>query len=470
MFESVAKALNAQSGEMLSDSYGVSKSCRAIVVMDGVHDLIMSASDYDERHPLVQSMRAFISLCRKSKALVILTTGEDWEGQSALDYLVDVAIKLSQDNVGEYGRRPDRQITLSKARHQLCAIGSHGLQITGSKGIRFSPQINYQLDRKTLWKTPLPDMSVAKRVMCTALSRFSYEQIYTFQLSAIGEDHRFELLGEGPSLFRGSNIFLNGEGSGGKAALALKIAISPSFELGSAVTKFGRRVERAEKVMVISFLYPSAYYRSVVEKLLFGRFHEYGMDMTYLRPSLKVIHLYPGNYRPDQLFNRIEWELNAAELEGDPYTSIVIDGLHNIYLQFPEIESYTLFWPQFFASLRARAITVISTHTTFMLQGSGEESYRLDDKRSEPLRHALVQKTDFTFEIDPYVSAKKKKTGVFEKPKIASASNVFGVRVFSAINQAIPETELMWSREHLVLFKNEESIGTPQRELPFDLI
>lgn len=493
-FETITKALASQHESAGIDLDGIPKTCRAIIVLDGVHDLIMSASDYNEKHPLAQAMRSAIALYRKSKALVIITTGEDWEGQPALDYLVDVAIRLSLENVDVYGRKPDRMITISKARHQLCAAGAHGLQISGVKGVRFSPQINYQLDHKALWKTPLPDMRAGKTSMGIALSRYSYEQIYVSRYSTFEQNRGFEQQEDAPILFSGANIFLNGEGSGGKAALALKIAISPSFELtgkpsrlrsGDLFTHVGRRIDRPERILVISFLYPSGYYRNVLSKLLEVRWREYGIKKHQLRPEIKVVHLYPGNYRADQLFNRVEWELDAAELQGVPYSCVVIDGLHNIYLQFPEIEAYTLFWAQFFAALRARAVTVISTHTTFLMQGGGEESYRLDDKRSEPLRHALIQKTDFTFEIDPYLERRKtssqKRTrsvsegdayqeregSVFEKAKGTSASNIFGVRVLSAINQPIPKQELLWSREHLVLFKNEESWEHPQHELSF---
>ncbi len=441
------------------------KPCRALIVLDGVHDLIMAASGTAGSSHLVKRLREFVVRCRELQALVVLTAGEDWGGERAFDYLVDVAFRLTHDHISDNGRKPDRRLSLSKARHQLCSVGTHGLQIGGTKGVRFSPQINYQIDRKAIWRTRLPEMRVEKRVMRRVLSQDAFERFDRFRARRrVGADAGFHDLQLGVRLFRGSNIFLNGEGSGGKAALALKIAISPTFEAD------GSQIERAERVLVVSFLYPSQYYENIVRTLLTLRRVEYGIPAYELRPAIEVIHLYPGNYRADQLFNRIEWMLDAADLQGEPFTTVLIDGLHNVFLQFPQIEDYKLFWPQLYAVLRLRPLTIISTHTTFVLQGAlaGAE-YRLDDQRSEPLRHALVQKTDFRFEIDPY---QRSADGYYERTTSSSTSNIFCIRAISAINQPIPQHELMWSRDHLVMFEpdrrpqpGDRSFAQPELDL-----
>ncbi len=483
IFESMTAALSAQHGATGDEApQGVPKVCRTIVVLDGVHDLMVSASTSDNAALFFESLRQFIARCRRSKALVILTMGENWNGQQALDYLVDVAIKLSQDHVGEYGRKPDRQITISKARHQLCSIGAHGMQIAGAKGLRFSPQINYQLDRKALWKTPLPEIKSTKLLMRLPLERDVFDNFFMLgkgknkaadelKSAVEAEDVSGAKVSlsdnEGVRIFRGSNILLNGEGSGGKAALALKIAISPSFELSDKPDNGLSYLRRAEKVLVISFLYPKDYYQKVMNKLLKNRHVEYDIPSNEIPPIINVIQLYPGHYRADQFFNKVEWELESAELRGDSYTCVVIDGLHNVYMQFPEIEAYTLFWAQFFASLRARAMTVISTHTTFLLQQGAEKSYHLDDKRSTPLLHALIQKTDFMFQIDPCTKFNAEKA--FSKEKNAAASNFFMVSVVAAISQPIPENALMWSRQHLVLFMNEVPSERPESQMQLPL-
>jgi hypothetical protein len=420
------------------------RPCRAVVVLDGLHDLLVSSvRDKSDSMALVRRMREFVITCRELEALVILTTGEDWEGDKALDYIVDVALKLTHHGIEEFGKKPDRRILITKARHQLSAIGTHGVQIAGTKGVRFSPQINYQLDKRAIWKTRLPEVGSAKRVLQRVLSKSEYDRFATLRASekwpkALSAHFANDMV----RLPRGSNIYLHGEGSGGKAPLALKIAISPAFGGDDVIPDL-------EKILVVSFLYPAEYYQEVMRRLWRLRRLEYDLNVKEPRPDLQVMHLYPGHYQPDHLFNRIEWELDAAELHGRPYTAVIIDGIHNVFLQFPEIEKYSLFWPQLYAALRSRAVTIISTHSTIVLQGTETRVIHLDDRRSEPLRHALVQKTDFRFEIDPVDPIAIARKGIVGKERLA---NIFSIRTVSAINQPIPDRDIYWSRENLVLF------------------
>jgi KaiC/GvpD/RAD55 family RecA-like ATPase len=437
---------------------GPPKPCRAVVVLDGIHDLFLASQSKSDRAgtaDLISRLRKFVATCRELRALVVLTAGQEWAGNQAFDYLVDVAIDLTHEAVDQHGRKPDRRLVLSKARYQFCSVGSHGIQISGSKGVRISPQINYQLDRRAIWRTRIPDMQISKRVMNHAWA------IHDDRILATSDDpgrtlppDAFRPSDVGVKLFRGSSIFLNGEGSSGKAALALKIALSPSYD------STGKLLHTNERVLVVSFLYPKDYYDNIKDVLVGLRRLEYPEIDPDDTPVLEVIQLYPGNYRADQLFNRIEWELEAAELYGAPYTAILIDGLHNVFLQFPEIESYTLFWPQLYSSLRSRPITIISTHTTFVLQGASEgESYRLDDRRTEPLRHSLVQKTDFRFEIDP-VPAVPDVVGI-RRAEAGSSADIFEIKTIAAINQPHPAGSLLWSRDRLILFE------MAQGQLPF---
>ena len=329
------------------------------------------------------------------------------------------------------------------------------MQIAGSKGVRFSPQISYQLDRRSIWRTRLPETFAYKDIFYRVLGSRQFDMF----LNASESWQRRNRVGIRPAengvrLRRGSNIFLGGEGSGGKAALAMKIAVSPAVNLDGDI--LGDR----EKILVVSFLYPREYYVNIRNVLLVRRRQEYGLSSYDRRPVLEVMHLYPGNYLPDQLFNRIEWALEAAELSGESFTTIILDGLHNVFLQFPEIEAYSLFWPQLYASLRSRRITIISTHTTFVLQGKAQgEEYRLDDKRSEPLRHALVVKTDYSFEVDPL---NDQRSGYYVSKRPYIGSGIFTLKTLAAIDQRMPDLPLLWSREKLLVFTSD------QGELPFN--
>jgi KaiC/GvpD/RAD55 family RecA-like ATPase len=434
----------------LPTTFTIPKPCRAIVVLDGLHDLFAataSAPPEGSQRRQIRRLYQLIDALRELQALVIVTTGHEWAGDTTIDYLVDVAITLTHESVAEYGSKPDRRLVLSKARHQLCAVGTHGLHITGLNGLRFSPQINYQLDRRAVWKTRLPDATIVKPILRRVTTGAAFKDMGD-QASSAPRHARFFDSRHSVDVFAGSHIFLNGEGSSGKAALALKMAMAPSFN------NQGQLLTRAERVLIVSFLYPEEYYLNIATRLAGLLKMEYSSPKNVTR--IEVIQLYPGHLRPNDLFNRIDWELQAADLRADPYTCVVIDGIHNVFLQFPAIESYRLFWPQLYNSLRSRPLTTITTHTTFSLPHISAPNLRLNDDRFEPLRHTLVQKTDFQFEIDPYVAdnTSADSGGGPNASDRSDLSDLFMIKVLSAINQAIPKGHVLWSRDQLVLIED----------------
>lgn len=418
-----------------ANEFQIPKPCRSMIVLDGLHDLVAdkvkpAKTSGDDRNK-VEELYELIEAAKRSGALVVLTTGENWSGHTMLDYLVDVAIHLSHESMAQYGAKPDRRLRLLKARHQLCAVGTHGFQIAGTKGVRFSPQINYQIDRRSIWKVGIPDHGIFKDVLQKVRRNVGGRGTAVFDTSA-----------NAPRIFSGSHVFINGEGSGGKASLALKVAMAPSFDGPD------HRINKNEKILVVSFLYPKEYYENVRRDLSKILAKEYRLnDGERWNSRMEVIRLYAGHLKPNDLYNRIEWELEAAELYGDPYTCVVIDGIHNVFLQFPEIEGYTLFWPQIYNSLRSRSIMTITTHTTLSvrsaIEGEATSIQPIDNNRSEPLRHALVQKTDFQFEVDPLPLDKY--------PGNTYSPTLFGIRTMSAIGQPIPKGYVLWDRESKTL-------------------
>lgn len=435
-----------ESNEGKNGLFKIPKPCQMVVVLDGLHDLFANAEKLEQKedNPInkIGLLYGLIERFKELRALVVLTTGSEWAGDSTLDYLVDIAMHLSHDSIDEYSSKPDRRLQLLKARHQLCAAGVHGVQISGKKGVRFSPQINYQLDQRSIWKTRLPDKGSIKSV----LRRVAIYDIEKITLSDTTIFKNFIDTIHSPDIFDGSHIFINGEGSGGKAALALKIALAPSF------TKSAPRPTVNEKILVVSFLYPEEYYRDLFGRLLKLHRYEY-QDIDIQNKIMKVFHLYPGYLKPNDLFNKIEWELDSAELYGDPYTCIVIDGIHNVFLQFPALEKYGLFWPQLYSSLRTRPITSITTHTTLAVPNvtTGESMPSVDDYRSEPLRHSLVQKTDFQIEVDPYRPIQDNNTSTNAEDR---HFGLFKVKTLAAISQPLPRYHVLWSRECMTLFED----------------
>ncbi|ATF19458.1 ATPase domain-containing protein [Phaeobacter gallaeciensis] len=462
LFEQIASALEEQNCETEINDNGVPLPCSTMVVLDGLHEIATQAlfdTSQAESKKITEEFHRFIETCRKLRALVVLTTGTDWRADTSLDYLVDVAMRLSHETESDIGSKPHRYLTLSKARHQLCSPGTHGLQIAGDKGVRFTPQMNYQLDRMSIWNSRLPFTGIYKEVMQRTCRQEDLRLISTGSSTSVSRELKFfPNKKAGVELYRGSNIFLNGEGSGGKAGLALKIATAPSFQKSTG----DLLINRSEKVLVVSFLYPEEYYRNILDRLRTVRNKEYEDLPSDYNPRMEVMHLYPGHLKPDTLYSKIEWALRASLLSGDPFTTIVIDGIHNVFLQFPEIEKQSLFWPQLFSLLRTRNLTSIITHTLLSVRLTGRknvdsygaipEAYRtVDDSRSDPLKHALVLKTDFRLEVDPKELTKTQME--------VSAPHTFRVETHSAIGQPMPDPDrnpLYWSREQLVFFSEPQ--------------
>ncbi len=441
--------------------------CANVVVIDGLHHAIASNLTPRERNGLIK----FIEQCRKFNALVILTVGE--EVGSSIDYLVDTVVKLEHSYVNDRHSKPDRRILLQKARHQVFAPGSHGFSMSGDDGVRFTPQASYLLEEFATLKPSLPDVSLSKSFLNRS---FADEDLKHFPQNESPNPRQVKQLSDinlsavparlGVDIFQGSHIFVNGDGSAGKAAFALKIAASPWISDGKIPVSSKAR----DRVLVISFLYPSTYYENIVERLDLIRQFEYPEFKKPMNPTkIETIHLYPGHLEPDVLFNRILWKIEQARLEGDSFSSVVIDGIHNVFLQFPKIEARRLFFPQLFNALRSLNITLIVTHTLLSIR-TGHEAARvaLDDEKSDALKHALVHKMDYSVNISP---SRKFETqdddpgeGIAEKAPdfISYEPRPFVVAVNSAIGQSLPskEPELYWSRERLVLYHESSLLQT----------
>lgn len=423
---------------------GPSLPCQTIVVLDGLHDL-SRRYDGNQSADIIAELQLFIEACKNLKALVFLTTGNEWAGDRSIDYLVDVAVHLSMSDAAGLNEKLDRQVTLTKARHQLCSPGTHGFQLSGNKGVRFTPQINYQLDRLAIWEPSLPDQNMHKKVLQRVVDAGKLASVEERKAT------EFEDLANGTRIFARSNIFLNGIGSGGKAGLALKIAISPYFNNSET-----QPLKRQEKVLIISFLYPEEYYNNLHDRLRRNRTMEYrGQRLSGSR--IEVLHLYPGHLKPAALFNRIMWTLDESELNGDAFTTVVVDGIHNVFIQFPEIELNQLFWPQLFSMLALRNVSTIVTHTllSLSLDPTGIILRNIDDNRSDPLRHALVQKTDFSFEVDP-------AQPVLDGSPIANAFSVITQSAIGQSHRTIGE-RAYWHRGLLVLFKTPTTETSPTK-------
>jgi KaiC/GvpD/RAD55 family RecA-like ATPase len=439
----------------------IAKPCKAIIVLDGLHDLFVDSGENNitPKESQLYKLYELIATARRLGVLVVVTTGSSLGEVPVvrLDHLVDVAIKLSNNDSVAADVGYSRYMTLSKARHQLCSPGTHGFNVaSASGGVQFLPQTWSDIERRSIWKTQLPNKQVTKLGLSLGV-KYGMQSSQLTRLSG-----NFVKCTNAISIYDNSHIFIHGHGSGGKAALALKIAFSSIAHShgASGANPLPKLTPRAERVLIVSFLYPEDYYKHIVAELNKVRTREtkdlesvaqsnrdFAASKSGLSFRLDVLHLRPGFIRPNELFRKIDERLTDAENSGIPHTCVVLEGIHNVYLQFPEIERYRLFWAQLYSSLRTRPVTTITTHSTLALPSRVDRmAGQVDDLRSEPLRQSLVQKTDYQIEVDPvylspYITPQQKEA----LGQQLIDAQLYTVKAISAVER-IPEGFLLWDR------------------------
>lgn len=411
---------------------------KSVIILDGIHDMLATealiADGEASSRINYDLLRALIETCRKQRSLVILTTGTEWANSQGIDYLVDMSMEVSNEPISDFSTRPRRQLVITKARHQLCSVGGHGFHIGGNRGFRFTPQANYLLEGLAGLEPHLADQSLRKLI-------FSRQYVLS------GGEPRGDASSSLPTkngfeIYHRSNIFINGRGSGGKAALAMRIAMTPFVNRNEVR---GARIQRC-RILIVSFLYGSDYYQNIYERLKTAIIREHAHIPRGYHSAPDVVQLYPGYITSDELLFKIKSILDAEALRGEPYTDIIFDGIHNVFLQFPELEDNVVFWPQMFSLMRHYDASMITTNTILVVDDPESHAGELsvDNRKSEPLRQALVYKTDFYLELN-------KTRGTPRRDY-----DEFAVRVRSAIAQRVPAEPVVWNREAMVFVNSDQ--------------
>jgi hypothetical protein len=160
------------------------------------------------------------------------------------------------------------------------------------------------------------------------------------------------------------------------------------------------------RTLVISFLYQASYYKALSRRLRYAASDEEISPLPN-RAIVDVISLYPGGLAPEDFLAKVENYLIAAEQRGLPYTGVLIDGIHNVFVQYPMLEYAVTFWPQLYNTLRRQGVTVVTTHTEFELRHSALQSgfpladFEQAQKKAAPLLSVLVSAADYVFELAP---------------------------------------------------------------------
>lgn len=396
----------------------IPNSCPSLIVIDNMNMLLEDNS----KHEIVD----FIHTCRKLNALVLIISGERIPEMYNIDYLADVTIELSNRQLEVFEEKPIRVFTLRKTRHQLARTGSHLFHLSGDKGFRISPQIPSQLDKRTPLRRNLPDEKCI-------INTLNLEKKLNHRITTSEIYYRNNL-----ALFSGSNILIHGSGSSGKAGFGIKLLMTPPLEKGfiklsKQKCSWGKMIEGKSfsnlkfkrKILVLSFLYPEEYYDELhitIQKTIKIAYP----GISFHKP--KVLAFYPGFLSAEDLINKITRELDTAYLMGEPYNGILLDGMHNVFLQFKKLQERDMIWPMLYNIFSRYDLTVVTTFTNFKIDENifdfsiGPDT-SLMQKGQVPFLHALVKATDFYIRLEE-VTPLNKKTKMREKiniiyPKIA---------------------------------------------------
>lgn len=143
------------------------------------------------------------------------------------------------------------------------------------------------------------------------------------------------------------------------------------------------------------------------------------------------------------MVTKILRRLDQADLEGEPFTGVLLDGVHNVFLQFPRLELSPMIWPMLYGLFRRRDLTVVTTNTTITVRETDDpnEEQELGLRKATPLLHAIVQGTDCFLIINEVGKPDQEQT---EKMREAR----YEVRVQVAIGQPRPTGVVYWHREN----------------------
>ncbi|HUN54428.1 MAG TPA: ATPase domain-containing protein [Smithella sp.] len=405
--------------------------CPLVVVIDGISVLGENVNKSDDLSTY-DILRELVVECRKLNVMVLLLSGEDNHVVTKLDYLVDTVISLKHEGTKDSKEKAVRIFILSKTRQQISRPGAHVFHMSGDDGFRISPQLPSQLDNQHLITYHLPD----EYEIIDTLNRYkdkSGKHIYN--------DKDIFL-----NLYNKSQILLHGQGSSGKAGLALKILMEStrlthrSDKRQSLITSMHPR----RRILILSFLYPNRYYQNLEKNLLKVMFEENdNKRMTDLeKPRIEHLTFFPGYLSPEDLIGKIITKLKCAEMEGEPFTGVLLDGLHNVFLNFPAIQKSTMIWPMIYNVLVRSKVTVVSTFTTFPLTDSKAGNLLNSDLMIEgtiPFLQALVQAMEFYMTLDPFD---------------AKDTRVYKLTIKEAFKQRITNEVRYWDREGMFFRKD----------------
>ncbi len=438
--------------------YQKAGTCPGIIVVDNL-TVLKNSNEKDGPGP-EKFLEQIIADCRKANILTILVTAHDLLDKYRLDYFADVVVDLKHEGLDDINGRPSRVFTLMKSRHQLARQGAHVFHMSAGKGFRIVPNMDSLIDRRSNLRQRLPDKTKFIHALNFAEAKNSFD---------LQQNKNGAFL----EIYKGSNILLHGYGSSGKAGLALRLLLTPPVDKHLKLDDIQQlnfsSIRHRQKILVVSFLYPASYYKELIDGI--------PREKPGIAPQLKSKYeglpdalldyyvLYPGFIGPQDFLNKLVTKLDQANLSGEPYTGVMIDGLHNVLLQYPRLQENDIVWAMLYNILGRYPLTVVSTFTNFSVindnvfatEGSQGAGFRSPDdeimqKGKTPFLHALVKAADFYLVLQELRTHK----GAYEYPLV----------VRSAIGQAIPTQMALWDRQASRIERYEKIVPNTEQSSP----
>jgi len=437
IIEELKKEIKNSEERDYGDVITIPAICPKLVVIDNINEIFADSKFTSDDYAKLEN---FIDKCRSLGAIILLVSSEHVPKKIQLDYLVDVVIHLKQTGIENQFDKPIRILQLIKTRQQNSRQGSHVFHISNSKGFRISPQVPSQMDKREKLKRLLPSEN---------------KFIPALNIKSEGNKSTYEKY---LNIATNSQILIHGYGSSGKAGLGMRLLLTP-FEvelLKDAERKKNEiddniiyKVKGAprNKVLIISFLYPEDYYEKIVGKIALQLKSTF-MGYENCKMSYHVKSFYPGFLTPEDFVYKIVRLLDEAILEGDPYTGVLLDGLHNVFLQFKNLQDFHMVWPLLYSILSRYRLTVISTFTNFSFSKTltGTQNHSQDDlvlmqQGQKPFLHGLVKAADYYLILEEEADKKK------------DYAKRYILQVRSSIGQNPPKDVLLWNRDESCIIK-----------------
>lgn len=409
-----------------------------LIVLDGIHELLQTDRRDRSRGQQTRRLRALVENLRRAGALVVIMSADHADpAVSDLDYVVDLVIDLSLEKNDDVSQPLVRKFILRKTRRQFARMGAHLLNLSPRVGVALTPQISAQRDmhRDYTWS-----------------ERDTQRWLDVFRRSSTTGEFTLKL-------YDHSQVLVTGKGSSGKASFALRLVAGAVVDLlgeqnrispdlfgadrnASSRAAVARKQlhalqtqEEIRRVLVISFLYQEAYYHGLARNLRRRK----AVPASAPEMMLNVEFFYPGHLRPEDFLRRVISTIDASYLEGLPYDAVIVDGLHNVFMQFPRLQESSVLWPIFYEMLRRYTVTVITTHTHIDMPASTYSEHMALDltvarERAAPVLQALVNAADFYFDV----SASGK------------SPNEFRIQTVNASEQILPP-EMIWDKTRLTI-------------------